>query len=46
MEDHSGRTLRNLVNMIYSKQPLIKKPSDLKIILWKKIFPSEFECAD
>lgn len=25
MEGHSGRTLRNLVNMIYSKQPLIKK---------------------
>jgi hypothetical protein len=25
MEDHSGRTLRNLVNMIYSKQALIKK---------------------
>lgn len=25
MGGHSGRTLRNLVNMIYSKQPLIKK---------------------
>jgi hypothetical protein len=25
MEGHSGRTLRNLVNMIYSKQSLIKK---------------------
>lgn len=25
MEGYSGRTLRNLVNMIYSKQPLIKK---------------------
>jgi len=25
MEGHSGRSLRNLVNMIYSKQPLIKK---------------------
>lgn len=25
MEGHSGRTLRNLANMIYSKQPLIKK---------------------
>ena len=30
MEDHTGITLRNLVNMIYSKQALIKKSFDLK----------------
>lgn len=29
MEDHTGITLRNLVNMIYSKQPLIKKAFDI-----------------
>lgn len=30
MEGHSGRTLRNLVNMIYSKQHLIKKAFNLE----------------
>lgn len=30
MGDHSGRTLRNLVNMIYSKQYLIKKAFELE----------------
>jgi len=30
MEGHTGRTLRNLVNMIYSKQPLIKKALGLE----------------
>lgn len=30
MESHSGRTLRNLVNMIYSKQHLIKKVFNLE----------------
>jgi len=30
MEGHSGRTLRNLVNMIYSKQYLIKKAFELE----------------
>jgi len=28
--EHSGKTLRNLVNMIYSKQPLIKKAFGLE----------------
>ncbi|WP_069648973.1 virulence-related protein [Caloranaerobacter ferrireducens] len=30
MEGHSGRTLRNLVNMIYSKQNLIKKSFEIE----------------
>ncbi|SHK41525.1 virulence-related protein [Paramaledivibacter caminithermalis] len=30
MEGHSGRTLRNLVNMIYSKQALIKKAFEIE----------------
>ncbi|MGF7185283.1 hypothetical protein GGQ84_001369 [Desulfitispora alkaliphila] len=30
MEGHSGRTLRNLTNMIYSKQALIKKALELE----------------
>lgn len=30
MEGHTGKTLRNLVNMIYSKQPLIKKALGLE----------------
>lgn len=30
MEGHSGRTLRNLVNMIYSKQGLIKKAFEIE----------------
>lgn len=30
MEEHTGATLRNIVNMIASKQPLIKKALDLE----------------
>lgn len=30
LEDHSGRTLRNLVNMIYSRQVLIKKAFEIE----------------
>jgi hypothetical protein len=30
MADHSGKTLRNLVNMIYSKQDLIKKALEIE----------------
>lgn len=30
MKGHTGKTLRNLVNMIYSKQPLIKKALGLE----------------
>ncbi|MGI6449025.1 MAG: virulence-related protein [Desulfitobacteriia bacterium] len=30
MEGHNGRTLRNLVNILYSKQPLIKKAFGLQ----------------
>ncbi|RKD25218.1 hypothetical protein SAMN02745883_01775 [Caminicella sporogenes DSM 14501] len=38
MEDHSGRTLRNLVNMIYSKQALIKKAFEIEEDLVKEDF--------
>ncbi|EOC99363.1 hypothetical protein [Caldisalinibacter kiritimatiensis] len=38
MADHSGKTLRNLVNMIYSKQDLIKKALEIEKDLVKDDF--------
>ncbi|SHJ77683.1 virulence-related protein [Paramaledivibacter caminithermalis] len=38
MKGHSGRTLRNLVNMIYSKQELIKKALEIEKDLIREDF--------
>ena len=46
MDGHSGRTLRNIVNMIYSKQPLIKKSLGLEENIVEEYFVKEINEAD
>ncbi|WP_199228829.1 hypothetical protein [Sporanaerobacter acetigenes] len=46
MDGHSGRTLRNIVNMIYSKQPLIKKALGIEENIVEEYFVTKINEAD
>lgn len=46
MDGHSGRTLRNIVNMIYSRQPLIKKSFGLEENIVEEYFVTKINEAD
>lgn len=46
MDGHSGRTLRNIVNMIYSRQPLIKKALGLEENIVEEDFVTKINEAD
>ena len=46
MDGHSGRTLRNIVNMIYSRQPLIKKSLGLEENIVEEDFVIKINEAD
>ena len=46
MDGHSGRTLRNIVNMIYSKQPLIKKALGIEENIVEEDFVIKINEAD
>lgn len=45
MEDHTGITLRNLINMIYSKQELIQKSLEIEEIIVAEEFIKELNEA-
>ena len=46
MDGHSGRTLRNIVNMIYSRQPLIKKALGIEENIVEEDFVIKINEAD
>lgn len=46
MDGHSGRTLRNIVNMIYSRQPLIKKALNIEENIVEEDFVIKINEAD
>ena len=46
MDGHSGRTLRNIINMIYSRQPLIKKALSIEENIVEEDFVIKINEAD
>jgi len=46
MDGHSGRTLRNIINMIYSRQPLIKKALNIEENMVEEDFVIKINEAD
>lgn len=46
MDGHSGRSLRNIVNMIYSRQPLIKKSLNIEENIVEEDFVIKINEAD